>query len=148
MGIDIGGAFTLAGPSGGTALDLGNGALVIDTTGRTFYPNQIGFMAGLSGADPGWIAQGNAVWNPQTYFNNVTYNKGGGYSAGRFTAPVAGSYLFHWTATQYKPSAAQGAYIHPMFWVNGGAVVTAYRLKGHFTPAGYSIGDQEITDIY
>jgi hypothetical protein len=89
------------------------------------------------------------VWNIQNYHNNVTYNKGGGYntSNGRFTAPVAGSYLFHWTAYQYKPSAVQGNYVHPMFWVNGGVYVSSYRLKAYFTPAGYSF-DSEIADIY
>jgi hypothetical protein len=151
MGIDIGGAFAIGGVSGTVALDISAGAtdlLTIDTTGRTAYPNQIGFIAGLSGTDPGWVAQA-AGWNIQNYWNAVTYNKGGGFAAGRFTAPVAGSYLFHWSGSQYKAGTAAGNYSHPQFWVNGAGVPTAYRMKAYFTPAGgYWNSANEIVDIY
>jgi len=148
MGIDLGGAFTIAGVSGAQALKFAGSAdaLTIDTTGRTYYPNQIGFIAGIN-TDPGWVAQTSAAWNRQNWMNNTSYNKGGGYAAGRFTAPVAGSYLFHWTVYQYKPSAVQGNYVHPQFWINGASQPTSYRLKAYFTPAGYSF-DSEIADIF
>ena len=51
MGIDLGGAFTIGGVSGvqanSPALKIAGAsdALVIDLTGRTTYPNQIGFIA-------------------------------------------------------------------------------------------------------
>jgi hypothetical protein len=148
MGIDIGGVFTIAGVSGLQALKFAGAAdaLMIDTTGRTYYPNQIGFIAGYNGTGD-WFAMTSATWNLQNYFNNTTYNKGGGFSASRFTAPVAGSYLLHWTAYQYKPSATAGQYVHPQFWINGVAQPTSYRLKAYFTPAGYSF-DSEIADIF
>jgi hypothetical protein len=148
MGIDVGGAFTIAGVSGTQALKIAGSsdAFVIDTTGRTYYPNQIGFIAGIS-TDPNWIAMTGAAWNPCTYFDVTTYNKGGGYSAGRFTAPIAGSYLLHWTAYHYKPGAVAGNYIHPQFWVNGSSTPTSYRLKGYEAPAGYSLVG-EIVDIF
>jgi hypothetical protein len=147
MGVDLGGAFTIAGVAGAQALKFAGAseAFRIDTTGRTTYPNQIGFIAGYN-IDPGWLAQ-PAGWLAINHFNNTTYNKGSGYSASRFTAPVAGSYLLHFTAYHYKPSAVAGHYIHPMFWVNGGAIQSAYRLKAYETPAGYSFV-AEIVDIY
>jgi hypothetical protein len=150
MAIDIGGTFTLAGASGAQALKFAGNVdnLKIDTAARTTYPNQIGFIAGLN-ADPGWVALTAAAWNIQNYFNNTSYNTGGGYSASRFTAPVAGSYLFHWMGATYKPSSAAGNYIHPMFYINGGATPTSYRMKGYFSPAGgYWILRSEIVDIF
>ena len=148
MGIDIGGAFTIAGQSGAQALKFAGAvdAFTIDSTGRTYYPNQIGFIAGLN-SDPGWIMMTANAWNLQNYHNVTTYNKGGGYSAGRFTAPVAGSYLLHWTIYTNKASAPQGNYTHPQFWVNGGGRPDSYRLKGYFSPTGYSF-DGEIADIF
>ena len=148
MGINIGGAFTVEGISGTQAFKLAGAStgFLIDTTGRTFYPNQIGFIAGIS-YDPGWVAQAGAAWTTQNYQDTTTYNKGGGFLAGRFTAPVSGSYLFHWTGYQYKPTAVAGNYIHPQFWVNGAGMPTSYRLRAYFTPAGYSFVG-EIVDIF
>ena len=150
MGIDIGGAFTIAGVSGAQALKIAGSAdaFTIDMSGRTYYPNQIGFIAGYN-TDPGWIMMTANAWNIQNYHNVTTYNKGGGYITGngRFTAPVTGSYLLHWTIYQNKASAPQGNYTHPMFWVNGGAMPTSYRIKAYFTPTGYS-SDGEIADIF
>jgi len=149
MGVDIGGAFTIAGTSGSQALKIAGAsdALIIDTSGRTTYPNQIGFIAGI-GTDPGWIALA-AGWNLQNWMSLAVYNKGGGYSTstGRFTAPIAGSYLFHWSGYHYKPSAVPGHYIHPMCYINGAIIQTAYRLFAYLTPTGYSFNG-EIVDIY
>jgi len=94
MAIDIGGAFTIEGAKAGQALKIrgAQDAFVIDAIGRTFYPNQIGFLAGYS-ADPGWAAQ-PAGWSAAgawQYLNTTVYNKGGGFANGRFTAPVAGA---------------------------------------------------------
>ena len=145
MGVDIGGAFTIAGVSGTQALKIAGAseAFRIDTTGRTYYPNQIGFQAGYA-SDPGWWAQpsGWTVWN---YQNHVPYNVGGGFSGGRFTAPVAGAYLFHWTCYHYKPSAVPGNYIHPMLWINGTDQAN-YRFSAYWTPAGYSF-DSDLTEM-
>jgi hypothetical protein len=147
MGIDVGG-FTIAGVSGTQALKFAGSsdAFTIDTTGRTYYPNQVGFIAGFN-VDNGWTAQTGAAWTAQKYFNGVSLNKGSGYLAGRFTAPATGAYLLHWTGYQYKASAAVGHYIHPQFWVNGGGTPTSYRLRGYFTPTGYAFVG-EIVDIF
>jgi hypothetical protein len=147
MGIDLGGVFTIAGVSGTQALKFAGASdvLTIDTTGRTYYPNQIGFITGLN-IDVGWTAQTGGVWTVQNTFNNTTYNKGFGYAGGRFTAPVTGSYLFHWVGYQYKPTATVGNYIHPQFWVNGAGTPSSYRLKAFPTPTGYSFVG-EIVDI-
>lgn len=147
-GIDIGNAFTISGVSGSQALKFAStsaDAFTIDTTGRTYYPNQIGFIAGYN-TDPGWWGLASDTWSIMSYLNTTVYNKGGGFSASRFTAPVAGSYLLHWTAYHYKSTAVQGHYIHPMFWVNG-AGYGGYRIWAHFQPAGYAF-DSEIADIY
>lgn len=150
MGIDVGGAFTIAGTSGSQALNIAGTANVfnIDTVGRTTYPDQIGFIVGMN-SDVGWVAQAAGWSGPQAYFNYVYYNKGGGYSGGRFTAPVTGSYLLHWVASEYKPTAVAGHYTHPKFYINGGDPLSAYRLKGYFAPTGgYWISHNEIVDIY
>ena len=145
MGIDIGGAFTISGVNGSQALKIAGSAdaFVIDTTGRTFYPNQIGFMAGYS-ANPGWWDQpaGWTVWN---YMDKIIYNKGGGYANNRFTAPVAGAYAFHWSCYHQRAGVGQGAYIHPMFFINGGDN-TLYRMFAYFAYQGYAF-DSEIFDI-
>jgi hypothetical protein len=152
MGIDLGSAFTIGGVSGvqadSPALKIAgtSDAFVIDLTGRTFYPNQIGFIAGFN-IDNGWTALAPDAWNLQNFFNNVTYNKGGGYNAGRFTAPVSGSYLLHWAGYQYKADALQGHYVHTHFFVNGGSIGSAFRMKGYFAPTGYAFHG-EIVDIY
>lgn len=146
MPIDIGGAFTIEGAAAGQALKIkgAQDAFVIDAVGRTFYPNQIGFLAGYS-SDPGWWGQ-PAGWTTWNYQNTVAYNKGGGYSAGRFTAPVAGSYMFHWMCYHYRPGVGQGAYIHPEFWINGVAT-PLYRFSAYWAPTGYSF-DSDIVDIH
>jgi hypothetical protein len=148
MGIDIGGAFTITGLVTGVQsfkIAGASDAFVIDPAGRTTYPNQICFLAGGYGStDPGWWAQpaGWTVWN---YMNNISYNVGGGYANSRFTAPVAGAYLFHWTCYHYRPGVGQGAYIHPMFFVNG-AERNLYRILAYWAPTGYSF-DSDMMDI-
>lgn len=148
MGINIGG-FTIDGFTGSQAMKIAGAspAYTVDTTGRTYYPNQIGFIAGYN-VDPGWIAWPTATWTKQTYFNNTVYNKGGGYSAGRFTVPVAGAYLFHYTIYVNKPTAAQGSHIYSNFFINGGQTNSAIRLKGHFQPVNYSFVNEDVDILY
>jgi hypothetical protein len=147
MGIDLGGAFTIEGAGGAKLLKFAGSANAfnIDSNGRTTYPNQIGFSAGHP-TDVGWTAMAEN-WQLLNFFTSVGYNKGGGYSAGRFTAPVAGSYLLHWSGYHYKASAAIGHYVHPMFWVNGATVPNSFRGRGYATPTGYAF-HTEIADIY
>jgi hypothetical protein len=120
-------------------------AFVIDNNFRTYYPNQVGFMAGKS-TDIGWVAIAPAnAWSPQTWYDNVIYNKGGGFLSSRFTAPVAGTYLFHWVAYHYKPSAVAGHVIYPAIFINGG-FNQILRIIGYPQAAGYAF-DTEITEL-
>jgi hypothetical protein len=79
MGLDIGGTFTIGGPVAQQALSIygAASAFEIDNAGRTYYKNQIGFIAGYN-TDPGWIAQPASTWYRQPNLNNTVYNKGGG----------------------------------------------------------------------
>lgn len=143
MGIDIGGAFTVTGVTGTTAFDISAGAtdaLLIDTTGRSFTPNQPGFNAGLT-TDPGWVANPADAWVYQNYFNNSTYSKG--YASSRFTAPVTGWYYFHVYSYHYKPSSAAGTgWVYAQVYVNG-AAPGPHQIIGHPQPAGYSYGAEQ-----
>lgn len=147
MGINIGGAFNITGWDGTQSLKITGAVdgLVIDGTGRTTYPNQIGFTAGFSGTDPGWVAMPDAVWTRQSYFNNTSYNKGGGYASSRFTAPVTGDYLFHAYSYHNKATSVQAHYVYSTWYING-AAQAVYRLCGYFQPVGYSFAT-EIVDI-
>jgi hypothetical protein len=142
MPIDIGGAFTISGASGSQALKIAGTAdgLVIDTTGRSFTPNQPGFNAGLT-TDPGWVAQPADTWVYQNYFNNTTYNKG--YASNRFTAPVAGRYWFHVYSYHNKASSTAGTgWVYAQVYINGVAV-GPHQIIGHPNPASHSYGAEQ-----
>ena len=66
-------------------------ALSIDSSGRVTVPQQIAFAVSATNAGGNLAIQGSIV------FDKVHLNKGNHYSTsnGRFTAPVAGLYLFH-----------------------------------------------------
>lgn len=148
MGVDIGGAFTITGLNASQILKVAgtSDALLIDTTGRTLYPNQVGFIAGYP-IDNGWTAFATG-WNIQNFQNTVTYNKGSAFSAGRFTAPVSGLYLLGWTGYCYKASSAVGHYIHPMFFVNGGGTGSAYRHRAYDVGPGISFRSGIVDHYY
>jgi hypothetical protein len=142
MGIDIGGAFTITGVSGSQAFEITGAvdALIIDTTGRSFLPNQPGFCAGYP-TDVGWVAQPADTWVYQNYFTTTTYAKG--YSGSRFTAPVAGYYLFHVYSYHNKASSAAGTgWVYPQIYINGGAP-GPHHIVGHPQPVGYSFCAEE-----
>lgn len=67
----------------------GAARLSIDTTGRVTKPSQIAFSA---------YATGGNYTSGVIPFTNVKFNIGGNYSSAssRFTAPIAGRYLFTW----------------------------------------------------
>lgn len=81
--------------------------LGIDSAGRLTIPNQPSFRAGR---DLGNVSAGNVV-----VFNYASHNTGSHYntSTGRFTAPVAGKYLF--AANVFRAAADAQAYVR----VNG-----------------------------
>lgn len=139
MGIDVGGAFTISGTSGSQAFKIAGAsdALTIDTTGRSFLPNQPGFLAGIA-TDPGWIAMANDGWTYQNWFNQTTYAKQG-YASSRFTAPVAGHYLFIVSSYHYKPGGSAGHWMYNQIYINGTAP-GPHHIIGYPHPAGYSWG--------
>jgi hypothetical protein len=149
MGIDIGG-FAIAGNNDTSQIfKISAGAVdifKIDYGGRTTYPKQIGFIAGLA-TDSGWVAQ-PAGWTAMKYFSGTVYNEGGGYSAGRFTAPVAGSYLFHYSVRGYKPTALEKNYSSAQFWVNGAHVAQGYTLDGYNQDTSYAFTPEIVDLIY
>lgn len=69
----------------------GAARLSIDTTGRVTQPSQIAFSAYATGGN-------YPVGSTVIPFPNVKFNIGGNYSSAssRFTAPIAGRYLFTW----------------------------------------------------
>jgi len=143
MSIDIIGT-TLVNNSG---LDINYGGVTIQkitTAGsvKRYTTGQPMFSA--SHTTNGWTAFTASVWqvhpfnttasNYQSCFNTTT---------SRFTAPIAGIYLF--TASSYLMSSSAGGYAHSMFWVNGsaglrrpGSGTYLHRLKAHGIAAGYS----------
>jgi len=149
MPINVNG-FTLSGVNSTTAFNISNSTtslLNIDTTGRTTTPNQIGFVAGYTGA-AGWNARTTiSTWIAFETFNTAGYNIGSGFntSTNRFTAPVTGVYLMHGFSYWNKVSAAQGQYILVAFFINGGGS-GCYKVRGEFQSAGYSFNG-EVEDL-
>jgi hypothetical protein len=68
-----------------------NTAISVDSSGRVTVPQQIAFAVSATNAGGNLGIQGSIV------FDKVHLNKGSHYdsSNGRFTAPVAGLYIFH-----------------------------------------------------
>ena len=82
----------------------------IDTSGAVTMTGQPAFMAKLGG---GTLYSGNVVVYGTTYMNiGSHYNT----SNGRFTAPIAGTYLFHWSAIGNSASDVYRYYMYK----NGG----------------------------
>lgn len=148
--------FNLAGTelTGVSGLEVVSGSaqfLRINPTGLfRRYAMQPMFRAGQSGTAAG-VAYGTSTWAP-IVLNATNVNVGSCYntSNGRFTAPVAGMYLF--SATGYHVGAAAGHAIHGMFWVNGDSNLrrptagSCHRLHCHGAAAGHS-GDTETTEM-
>lgn len=95
------------------------------------------------GSYSGWVAGTQGAWNTIIY-DTAPQNQNSCYNTttGIFTAPVAGVYLFQNNTYSYTPGG--GAYMHPMYWVNGASGTNrpngnaVYRIRGHGTTAGYS----------
>jgi hypothetical protein len=65
----------------------------IDTTGRVTRPNQPSFLA--CSTNSGFSVTGGSWYNISNALTEEQYDIGSNYSGGRFTAPVAGRYLFY-----------------------------------------------------
>jgi len=94
-------------------------ALKIDTAGRVFKPRQVSFIAtGSNGAyvNTSPVPFPNVVQNIGSHYNNSNYT---------FTAPVAGTYLFH-----LHMGLTQGHnnnQLYPWFNVNGSNTTYTYQ---------------------
>lgn len=99
-------------------------ALTVDLSGRVSLPNQPAFQAirGVSRANQATFTGDGDVLQ----FDQTLYNIGGGYNTStcRFTAPVAGRYLFCCTA-RYDSTPA-GSYNRLLFTINGSGLSFIY----------------------
>lgn len=111
------------------------------------------FIAGYP-ANPGWVNPGaSGTWSKiNNYCTVTTLNVQNCYNTGttRFTAPIAGPYMFMWTTYLYTDS-----YVHPIFAINGSATPygtatgygnTQYRIRGHGMVANYQ-QDAQIEEV-
>lgn len=152
VGIDIAGVYTINDGAGLDVINIGSTSLnpnfYLDGSGRCFQPGQIGFMAGRN-PDPGLYANTIAsTWQVQNNFNNVTYNVGSGFntSTGRFTAPVAGTYMFTSAAYILKNTATVGYFIYVYIAMNGSVYILDPR-GWEGTPGAY-VADGAISDLW
>ena len=83
-------------PSGG--LNVGSGQLKVDSSGRVTMSSQPGFAAYSSGGETNFTGTNDLL----TAFNATKHNTGSHFNTAtcRFTAPIAGKYLF--TASVWK----------------------------------------------
>ena len=152
MGIDLAGT-TLTSSSGLVVTHGGNQVMKMNVTGtlQRYNVGQPMFRAGGSGTATGGNIGAVNTWVP-VILNATNVNVGSCYNTGngRFTAPVAGIYLF--TASTYCTGTGAGWYVHSMFWVNGSmtqrrpSVGGLHRIHGHGHTSGY-IDDTESFEI-
>lgn len=111
---------------GGGLLNTGTDAIIINTSGQVQRPNQPAFLAYSTG-----FTVTGGIW--QLISNNInteTYDIGSNYSSGRFTAPVAGRYLFYFGGWA-NISSNNGDRYAVSFPVNGGGYL--YLCGGNYS---------------
>jgi len=83
--------FKVGSSFGGGLLNTGTDAIIINTSGQVQTPNQPSFLA----YSTGFTVTGGGWYNISNAITAEAYDIGSNYSGGRFTAPVAGRYLFY-----------------------------------------------------
>lgn len=131
-------------PSGG--LNVGSGQLKVDSSGRVTMNSQPNFLASLNSN-----ATLGSGWNKFTagLFTRVHHNIGGHFatSTNRFTAPVAGMYVFFGCLAS-DGTQASSAYLGYEFYVNGtrkwsgwNVKATGYQKETYFRVFQLAAGD-------
>jgi hypothetical protein len=136
--------------SGGVAVNQGlptdNPAMILDSRRRMRVPSQPSFQVHRGGSANFEISNtSDSVVLP---FNTVRHDTAGNYNTStyRFTAPIAGRYLF--CATVRWDGSSAGTYLRTMFTVNGstgnggGGFNYGHAING---PNGYSSNYQSLT---
>lgn len=146
-------AFSIVNTSGTTAFQRSVGSYSGQNFGYYLNTGVPAFVAG-SASDPGWVnpaPSGN--WSKiNNYCSTTTINRGSVYntSSTRFTAPIAGPYMFIFSTYLYT-----NGYVHPVFAINGSVIpynsvtgyyYTQYRIRGHGMVANYP-QDAQIEEI-
>jgi hypothetical protein len=151
MGLNIGGN-TITQASSVLTVSAG-AAMQMRSAGAVVRPNQCQFQA-IGNQAITWVDFPVSTWNKMP-FVTALLNINACYSTAtsRFTAPVAGMYLFQASCWILKDGANDGYYFHPIFGVNGqiaggtAAGQINYRIRGYGIPfASYS--DSQITQVY
>lgn len=156
MPINIGSAnWTLRGAltSNVFAIESQTDAAVLTVTnaGQTTLSSIPGCIV-LSSTDPGWVSFSSSI---TSYLDTAPVNRQSAYNTSTkvYTAPVAGLYLFTFSAYTNKTGAGNGDYFHPMFLVNGGYGQRRPNGYGSFkvrhyneTPDGY-VADAQMEEL-
>jgi hypothetical protein len=151
MGIDLAGT-TLSNSAGLIATYSGSQVMKLGNSGtlQRYNAGQPMFRAGNSGTPVQANIAATNTFAP-IILNLASPNVGSCYNTGngRFTAPVAGVYLF--TASTYCTGTIAGWHIHSLFFVNDSATYQrpsgpTYRIHGHGHTTGY-IDDTESFEI-
>ena len=118
--------------------------LTLNSDGSMTRPNQVRFFARLS-SDYAFSAGANGNWSTDDASWSTTINVGSGFSGGKFTAPVAGHYMFYasFYANPHSSSSYHGCYFHGSgvdsttygFYASEGANDTATSLSAMYDMA-------------
>jgi hypothetical protein len=115
-------------------LNTGTDALVINGSGQVQRPSQPSFLA----FSTGFTVTAGAWYNISNAMTSEQYDVANNYSSGRFTAPVAGRYLFYFGG--YSTIASNGDRYAVAFTINGGG-------QFYISGSNYCIADTPLNGV-